>query len=472
MTIQQLPLMKGVGKDFKNADYIDYLPVNMLATPKEVLNSSGYLRSFPGMEKLSDVNGVSRGVIYNTAQNSVYRVLGNKLYNSQREIADVGHFGRVSMAYGRTSQAVCVDGKISLYRYDGGVKVISNWPEGSTFTQYDLGEARDVTRLRGRYAWAKNNSDSWFISDLEDESHPDRYSAEYRAESQPDGIVGIGSWRDFIVCFGSSTIEYFTLTGSTTVGSAIYVANPAYMVQKGIAGTYCKCSFMDAIAIVSSPANGAPSVYIIDSGRSNPIATASVEKIIRSYTSDELSQTVMEALRFDAHELLIIHLPRHVLVYDASSSANGPQWAILKTGLYDDVYRGIDFMYEGNDITCGDKLEPITGRMKFDISSQYEKQQEHLLFTPLFKADNARVFDLEVDSSTGVAQYADRLFLSATTDGINYGREQMIEQNKPFVYDMRVIWKRIGRIRKSVGFKLRVITKSPVTLSGCQIRIE
>lgn len=49
MPIQQLPLMKGVGKDFRNADYIDYLPVNMLATPKEILNSSGYLRSFPGI---------------------------------------------------------------------------------------------------------------------------------------------------------------------------------------------------------------------------------------------------------------------------------------------------------------------------------------------------------------------------------------------------------------------------------------
>ena len=37
MPIQQLPLMKGVGKDFRNADYIDYLPVNMLATPKDTL---------------------------------------------------------------------------------------------------------------------------------------------------------------------------------------------------------------------------------------------------------------------------------------------------------------------------------------------------------------------------------------------------------------------------------------------------
>lgn len=472
MPIQQLPLMKGVGKDFRNADYIDYLPVNMLATPKEVLNSNGYLRSFPGVTKLSDVAGTSRGAEYNTSQDSVYRVMGGKLYRSDTAVGDVAGSSRVSLAHGRTSQAVCVNGNVVEYRYDGTVKTIANWPVSSGYTQYELGSARDVTRLRGRYAWAKDNSDSWFITDLEDESHPDRYSAEYRAESQPDGIIGIGTWRDFIVCFGSSTIEYFSLTGTTTVGAALYVTQPSLMVQKGIAGTYCKTPFADSYAFISHPATGAPSVYMIGSGQASPIATATIEKIIRSYTDGELATGVMETLRFDSHELLIIHLPRHVLVYDVSSSQNGPQWCVLKTGLYDDVYRAIDFMYEGNQITCGDKLEAIKGQLQFDISSQYEKQQEHLLFTPLFKADNARVFDLEIESSTGVAQYADRLFLSATIDGINYGREQMIEQNEPFVYDKRVIWKRIGRIRRIIGFKMRVITKSPVTLSGCQIRIE
>ncbi|MEU4618329.1 packaged DNA stabilization protein, partial [Streptomyces umbrinus] len=65
MPIQKLPLAKGLGKDYRNADYVDLLPVNMLATPKEVLNASGYLRSFPGVAKRSDVSGVSRGVEYN-----------------------------------------------------------------------------------------------------------------------------------------------------------------------------------------------------------------------------------------------------------------------------------------------------------------------------------------------------------------------------------------------------------------------
>jgi len=472
MPITQLPLMKGLGKDFRNADYIDYLPVNMLATPKEVLNASGYLRSFPGIAKRGDVAGVSRGVQYNTAQNAVYRVCGGKLYKGQDAVGDVAGSARTPMAYGRTSQALATGGQVVEYRYDGTVKTIANWAVSSTYTQYELGSARDITRLRGRYAWSKDGTDSWFITDLEDESHPDRYAAEYRAESQPDGIIGIGTWRDFILCFGSSTIEYFTLTGATTVGAAVYVANPAYMVSKGIAGTFCKCPYMDAIAIVSSPATGAPSVYIIDSGRSTQIATASIEKIIRSYSADELAGGVMESLRFDSHELLLIHLPNHVLVYDATASQNGPQWTVLKTGLFDDVYRGIDFIYEGNVITCGDKAESVTGQLQFDISSQYGKQQEHLLFTPLFKADNARVFDFELEASTGVTQYADRLFLSATTDGINYGREQMIESNSPFAYDKRVLWRRLGRVRKNIGMRVRIITKAPVTLSGCSVRIE
>lgn len=472
MPIQQLPLMKGTGKDYRNADYIDYLPVNMLATPKEVLNSNGYLRSFPGVVKRSDVNGISRGVEYNSDQNSVYRVCGNKLYKGIEAVGDVPGTGRVSMAYGRTSQAVGVNGQIIEYRYDGTTKTVANWPTSSGYTQYELGKARDITRLRGRYAWSKDGSDSWFISDLQDESHPDRNAAEYRAESQPDGIIGIGSWRDFIMCFGATTIEYFSLTGATTAGAALYVSQPSLMVQKGIAGTYCKTPFADSYAFISHPATGAPSVYVIGSGQATPIATSSIEKIIRSYTADDLANGTMESLRFDSHELLIIHLLRHVLVYDAASSQSGSQWCVLKTGLSDDVYRSVDFIFEGNQITCGDKFEPVLGQLQFDISSQYGEHQEHLLYTPLFRADNARVFDFEVDASTGIAQYADRLFLSATNDGINYGREQMIEQNAPFVYDKRILWKRVGRIRRLVGFKLRVITKSPVTLSGCQIRIE
>ncbi|MBT0729516.1 packaged DNA stabilization protein [Rosenbergiella nectarea] len=475
MPIQQLPLMKGIAKSQVNADYIDAMPVNMLAVPKEVLDSSGYLRSFPGIDKRDDVAGLSRGVQFNTHESVVYRVLGNKLYRGQSQAGDVSGSSRVGMAHSATSQAVAANGVLTLYRYDGTVKTLQNWPSkvgDVTYAQYEIGSVRDVCRLRGRYIWVKDGSQDFGVTDLEDESHPDQYRPFYTAESQPDGILGCDSWRDFAVMFGTSTIEYFSLTGATDTSAAIYVAQPSLMVQKGIAGTFAKCRYADSHAFVSNPANGSPSVYVISQGSATQISSVSVDKVLKSYSATDLAQVYMESLRFDGHELIIIHLPNDVLCYDASASQNGPQWSILKTGLYDEPYRAIDFMYEGNQIICGDKTQSVTGYLNDAHSSQHDAEQEHLLYTPLFKADNNLIFDFELESSTGISQKTLRLFLSATTDGINFGREQMISQSRPFEYDRRVLWRRIGRIRKNVGFKVRVITMSPVTLSGCQVRIE
>ncbi|MCS4333700.1 packaged DNA stabilization protein gp10 [Klebsiella variicola] len=475
MTMPTLPLAKGLGKDFRNADYVDLLPVNMLATPKEVLNAAGYLRSFPGVAKKADVAGVSRGAEFNTVQNLAYRVAGGKLYKGASERGAVPGNARVSMAHSATSQAVAANGVMTLYRYDGTEKTLQNWPEvvgDVTYAQYDIGSVRDICRARGRYVWVKDGTQTFGVTDLEDESHPDRFRPFYSAESQPDGIIGCGVWRDFVVMFGSSTIEYFSLTGATDSTSAIYVSQPSLMVQKGIAGTYCKTEFADAFAFISHQSTGAPSIYLINSGQATTIATSTVEKVLREYTAAELATGVLETVRFDSHELLIAHLPRHVLCYDAAASQNGPQWCILKTGLFNDVHRAIDYMFEGNQITTGDKTEPVIGTLQFDSSAQYDKQTEHLLFTPMFKANNARVFDFEMEAATGVSQYAERLFISATADGSNYGREQMVDANAPFIYDKRVLWRRIGRVRKNIGFKVRVITRSPVTLSDCSVRIE
>lgn len=593
MPTTQLPLMKGTGKDFGSADYLDLLPVNMLATPKEVLNASGYMRSFPGIMKRNEVDGVSRGAQYNTSQNAVYRVLGGVLYKGEINAGQVAGTGRVSMTFSSTSQVVVVDGIMNLYRYNGERKALENWPEkvittpesetvvkswvstsgeadentfdvttatavgsfvitvtpalsggtegeiitvsetqwnltlsqqesddkpyitdlvvsgnaaegetvkiaytlnipeGSTetnataievvqhipevateYAQYQIGSVRDACRLRGRYIWVKDGTDTFGVTDLTDESHPDQYRPFYQAESQPDGIQGCGVWRDFVVMFGTSTIEFFSLTGSTDTTAAIYVAQPSLMVSKGIAGTYCKSPFAGSYAFISHPASGAPSVYVINSGQLTSIASSSIEKILRSYSIDELSKGVMEAVRFDSHEMLLIHLPRHVLCYDAAASQNGPQWTLLKSGLEDDPYRAIDFMYEGNQLGVGDKLEPQTGVLSFDLSSHYSEQTEHILYTPMFKADNARVFDFELEAATGVTQEAEKLFISATVDGINYGREQILSSDAPFIYDKRVLWRRIGRIRKNIGFKMRIVTTSPVTLSGCSVRVE
>lgn len=584
MPVIQLPLLKGVGKNPFVADYVDLLPVNMLAVPKEVLNASGYMRTFPGVRKTADVAGTSRGAQYNTKETTVYRVLGTKLYSAKTALdAVIPGADRVSMAHSYNSQGVAAGGKLLLWNYDEKkLKTLENWPEtvikqkgykkslsaaptfyipdeamrgkitvtltptaknGTTgesltiseeqwnseqsqkdpgggkpwltavkisgekrpgavaqitwkyrglessdddattvsvdltvdkvslkYAQYDIGSVRDICHNRSRYIWVKSDSDTFGVTDLEDESHPDQYRPFYRAESQPDGIQGVASWRDMVVCFGSSTIEYFSLTGSANSTDPVYIAQPSLMVNIGIAGTHCKCSYGDSFAVLSHPASGAPSVYVVDSGSKKSIATASVEKILAGYSAAELAAAYMESVRFEAHELLIIHLARHVLCFDGSASQNGPQWNILKSGLYDSVWRGVDLVWDGGAVTVGDKNQGVLGALDFSISSQYDDAVEFVLYTPLVKLDNALLFDFEIESAAALAVYAEKCFISATTDGSNYGREQLIPSNDTFRYDQRVIWRQVGRCRKNIGFKIRLVTKTPAAMAYCQLR--
>ncbi|MGP6463301.1 packaged DNA stabilization protein [Pantoea agglomerans] len=339
------------------------------------------------------------------------------------------------------------------------------------YAQYELGSVRDICHNRSRYIWVKDGADNFGITDLEDETHPDQYRPFYRAESMPDGIQGIASWRDMVVCFGTATTEYFSLTGSTSGTDSVYIAQPSLMNDIGIAGTFCKCHYGESFAVLSHPATGTPGIYLIDSGSKTELSTPTIRKILAGYSAAELSAGVLEHVQFDGHDLLIVHLPQHVLCFDSAVSArSGAQWCILKSGLYSDVWRAIDLVWNGSVITLGDKREGVFGALDFTLASQYGGASELLLYTPLAKADNSLLFDLQLESAAGLSAHAEQCFVAATTDGVTYGREQLIPSNSTFRYDQRVLLRRIGRCRKNIGFRFRFVTSSPASLAQCQLR--
>lgn len=588
--VVQLPLVKGEGKSRYSMDWLDRLPVNMLPVAKAVKGANGYLRMFPGIEKKSDVSGVSRGVHWNTVINAPYRVMGGKLYkNGDGEVGDVTGDDRVSMSHSRESQAVSTGGKLYLYSYTGGVKKFSNWPEteitpysskiiyqkthssdgnpititadqtngslilnitpingsnvqgatisliesewstgksqtqpssgtpyitnlkvigskfaGSTLTvsytfnanggssvdvskvqwvqeilqsvktnaQYDWGNVGDVCRLRGRYIFAQQGTDTFWVSSLEDESHPDLVAPAYRAESMPDGILAVREWRDYVLLFGTATIEFFGLTGDA---SNLLRSQPSYMVRYGVAGQFAVCDYMDSFGFVSNPARGQSSVYIMSGqgGSATEIATYHIKTILSEYSADELKSTICERLYFKNHKLLIIHLPRHTLVYDAESSQQiGPTWFVLKTGLNDGAYRGVDFMNEGGEITVGDLNDPVIGKLTDNLSSQYGVDQELILYTPMIQTENAIVSDFEIDANTGVDTVVSHVFVSTTEDGINFGMEKQVNYDAPWHWLSRTLWRRVGRVRTQMGFKIRMVGATPATMSNCQVRLD
>lgn len=593
--VVQLPLVRGEGKSRYSMDWLDRLPVNMLPVAKAVKGSNGYLRMFPGIEKKSDVDGVSRGVHWNTVKDKPYRVMGNKLYlDGGGAGEDVIGADRVSMAHSRTSQAVSTSGRLFLYRYepnvDGDTVVeFSNWPEtevtpaetktiyqkthnkdgdtitltasqtngtltlnitpingsntagavitleesdwstgksqtapssgipyltnvtvsgakfpGATLTinytfnanggsatdvskiewvqnipesvktnaQYDWGNVGDVCRLRGRYVFAQRDTDTFWVSSTADESKPDLIAPAYRAESMPDGILALREYRDRVCCFGGSTIEFFRLTGNE---NNILVPDTSFIVRYGIAGQFAVCDYLDNFGFVSNPSRGQSSVYIMDglNGTATEIATYHIKTILGEYSADELKSTICERLYFKNHKLLIIHLPRHTLVYDAESSQQiGPTWFVLKTGLNDDVYRGVDFMNEGGEITVGDLSESVLGKLTDNLSSQYGIDQELILYTPMIQTENAIVSDFEIDANTGIDTVVSHVFVSTTEDGINFGMEKQVNYDAPWHWLSRTLWRRVGRVRTQMGFKIRMVGATPATMANCQVRLD
>lgn len=578
----QIPLVKGQGKSSKNADYVDLLPTNIVPIVGEAEGAAGYFRFWPGITKLADVNGVSRGSHWNTVKDAVYRVMGGKLYLGQTEVADVPGAGRVSMAHGRTSQAVAVNGELRLYRYDGEVKTVENWPANEVFpgetktiqttqhnkdgdtlkitasnepgeltltvtptngnnvkgsplsisesqwsagvsqpapasgtpyitdlkvsgvkfagatllvtytfnanggsatdisklvwvqvtqdttvpnAQYDFTPIGDVCRIRGRYVFAQAGTDTFWLTSLDDESKPDLTAPAYRAENMPDGILAMREYRDFILAFGSSTIEFFRLTGNAE--NLVQFAS-SYMVPVGIAGQFCLTEFAESFAFITSPARGQVIVAVMGQGVYNQISDRNTNKILAGYSKSELAGSFVESLKTEDNQFLILHLPRHTLVYNATSQL----WNVIKTGLNDGTHRAVDYRNEGDTVTCGDKLAGFLGVQDQTTSAQYGEDQEIILYSPLVNVERGLMFDMQITANSGLASEVRRIFVSSTADGINYGPEKPIEFDGPWQWLRRAIIRKVGRVVIRLGFKLRIVGATPCTLSNLKARIE
>lgn len=581
---ETLPLYPGTGKSALKANYINRLPVNMLNVPPGTVNSSGYMRSFPGLVKTADVAGLSRGVLLNAYDGKVYRVCGGALYQGGNALMDVPGTGRVSMAGSNQSVAIAADGAMLIRKYDGTTAQLENWPAttyypgetltlatgsraqgydgsiavtqsmvdkgrleltliprttsgatGETLTvdklqkdfdqeqpaegtpyltdvrvlgfsisgteltlsytfnangadgdddtvltwrqivepttidnaQYDLGTVADITHANARYAWLKAGTNTFGVTDIDDEGKPDRYRPLMTAEAFPDPAVGIASLGGDIWVFGTVSTEVFTLTGSSDTTDPIYRTQQAAMIPTGIAGVHCKALVGEQFAVISHPAGGNVSVYLLGSGRSTDIAAPFVRETLATLRPDELAQGVVEYIDMPLHALIIVRVPGYVFCYDLSSK----QWSQLIHGNNLAPHTAIDYVREGNHITVGDTAHAITGRLDDTTAAQYGELQSHLLYTPLMNVSGAVLADLELNTASGLAQHVEHLAVSATTDGETFPVERLLISDGPQQYRERVTLPVVGYVAKEIAFRFRVLTKTPFTASTCTVRV-
>lgn len=579
-----LPLMKGTGKNPLISDYVNLFPVNMLMVPPKIVTDGGYMRSVPGVVKLADVNGASRGVLSNSFDSQVYRVCGEKLYKAGIEIADFPGTERVSMAGSDKSVAIAADGMMTIRKNDGTTFMLDNWPpakyfpgessilasgskgsgydgslqltetmtdkgrlilsltpaissgatgavlevdkiqktfnqdvpatgtpyltdvfvsgfdiSGTTLTvdytfnangaqgdddttflwkqvvepsdilyaQYDLGTVADICHANSRYAWIKAGTNTFGVTDIADETHPDRYRPFMTAEAFPDPAVGIAALSGDIVVFGTVSTEFFTLTGSSDTTKPIYKSQRAALIPVGIAGVNCKALIGEKFAVISNPAGGKVSVYLLGDGRAKEIASPEIARELQQLSPDELSKGIVETVETGIHRLIIVRVSSFTWCYDLTSA----NWCSLSSGPDMKPHMATDFALEAARIVCGDIHYGRLGWLDDSTAAQYGDPQSHILYTPMLSAEGSVLADLELNTASGTAQSIEHLAIAATTDGATFPYEVLVISDGPQRYTERVLLPNVGYVAKDIAFRFRSFSRTPLTATSCKVRV-
>jgi hypothetical protein len=461
----QIPILSGIFAD-GSPNFRTSYPKNMIPVPKGTGISEGYLRPGEGIVETGTGPGVNRGGI--NWNGSIYRVMGTKLVeiaqdNTVTEIGDVGSGDRVTFDYGFTYLAVASGGRLYLY-------------DGTTLTQVtdpDLGTVLDVVWVDGYYM--TTDGEFLVVTDLDDPFavNPLKYGS---SEADPDPVKALLKLRNEIYALNRYTIEVFDNVGTTGFP---FQRIAGAQIQKGTVGTHANCVFMDNIAFLGGGFNEAPSIYMGANGSAQKIATREIEEILQEYTEAELATAFLEERVDKAHTFLIVHLPRHTLVFDGAGSQATSQavWFTLSSTLVGD---GI-----WNACTCiwaydrWNVCHPTTNQFGYldDTVSTHWGETIGWEFGTLIVYNNGQgaIFhDIELVSLTGSTAFGvdPTIWTQYSNDGVTWSAEKPISAGKTGERNKRLMWLQQGHMRNMRMQRFRGTSDAHVSVAALEARVE
>jgi hypothetical protein len=461
----QIPILSGTFADV-SPDYRTSYPRNLVPVPKDTGVSEGYLRPADGIVALGTGPGVDRGGI--NWNGVLYRVMGTKLVsisaaNVVTVIGEIGGAGRVTFTYGFEYLAVASSNQLWLY-------------DGTTLAQVtdpDLLDVVDVVWVDGYFM--TTDGEFLVVTELSDpfSVNPLKYGS---SEADPDPVLGLLKLRNEVYALNRYTIEVFDNIGGT--GFPFQRVNGA-QIQKGCVGTHANCEFMDNIAFLGGGMNEAPSVFIGANGQAAKIATREIEEILQEYTEAELSGAFLQSRVDRAHEHLIIHLPRHCLVYDgvATGVLGVPVWFTLASAIDGDA------KWKANDcIYCYDRWNVAHtdttqfGYLDRTVSTHWGDAVGWEFGTQiLYNESNGAIFhELELVALTGSIPLGGdpTIWTSYSDDGVTWSVEKGIKAGKQGDRNKRLIWLQQGHMRNQRMQKFRGTSGAHISMSRLQARLE
>lgn len=429
----QIPILNGIFTD-QSGDFRTSYPINFIPVPKKQGISNGYLRPAEGIDLVGTASGICRGSI--NWKGVLYAVMGSKLVSISEtgtitEIGDVGHGGTVSLTYSFTHLSVSSNKNLFLY-------------DGTTLTQHsdgDLGDVLDVIWIDGYFM--TTDGTSLVVTELNDPFavNPLKYGS---SEVNPDNITSILKLNNEAYALNRYTIEVFDNVGGD--GFPFRRIESA-MLDKGCVGVEANAVFMSMIAFLGGSENEPCSVWLTSNGADQKIATREVDTILRTYTEEQLALAEFEVKSDKAHEHLLIHLPDHTLVYDAtaSSEVGEPVWFVLSSGKISvGQYRANHCCWVYNkwfvfDTNLGNFGTLTNNHSHHWGNTVYWEFGTDILFN---EANGAIIYELELVCLTGRVSHGKDPTISTqySLDGVEWSMPRFIKAGKRGDRLKRLLW--------------------------------
>ena len=443
-------------------DYEDAVPVNMIAVIRNITGASGYLYSHDGLEQIRTGDGIDRGALYNERMGRSFRVSGQSLI--EITATGVNIIGSIqgndlgSMTYSFNSLLVVAAQK--AYRYDGTALI--------QITDPDVGKPIDGTWIDGYYCFT--DGEYIYHTDLADETSIDplKYAT---SEISPDPTKALGRTQDnLLVVFNRYTTEYFINQGNEQFA---FTRINQKAVNAGIVATHAWCEMSGNLYILGGRKEERVSFHILGSGQTTNLSTRYVDNVLSSYSELELSSAKLEARIFERDKLVYVRLPNETLVFNQSiAEAFGisSAWSVLESN--GGPWRAINGIFDPflNQWVYGDRLDSRIGALTKLTASQYGDAVMSEFYTPLVPLESASIDELELNTVSGFVSENVNLFVSTTRDGAIHSLEWTKPVSVVQDYSYRYIVRRLGYVRKNIGFKFRALHKDKLNVSGLVIR--
>jgi len=455
-------LLKGDTFQSDAVDYRDAIPVNMFGINKPELGAAGYMHQMYGLEQFATGFGVDRGGIWCAREGleGHYRVSGNKFISVSAggdvtELGTIEGAGQCAFTYSFNNIVIVGNNQLFYYNTVSGFREItSNGVVGSPI---------DCTWVDG-YVFLTDGNDIYHSSPSDEEIFLPDDKAE--PDFTPDKVWALAKNEDDeVVVFSEFSIQHYINTGAE--GFA-FQNLPRKTSKIGVAGTFCQTELEGVYYILGRRVDTGPSCHRYSMGTAEKIASREIELLLKEYTDDELSSSVVESFTSDKTQFIIYHFPESSYMFNASIAAShgvDNAWTKLKTGTVGDLpYRGRNIIRDPRtgEWLAGDLNDSRIGLLSNTVATQYEEIAEWLLFSPFLKLETLSIDRIEIETIPGITSTDNdaTVFMSRTEDGRIYGQEWTELYGDSFQYNQRFIIRRIGYVRHWMGFKFRGASRS------------